>query len=147
MEEPKKQKKHKNHIAKVIGTLAACCTIFSSVCKCSHVGIDIKLDDYKCDDSEYTDEDDNDSLEQSTTGNSISDKFYAVGQKVMLDNVEMYAAANFSLGPVKFISGNFYIYDGLIIDGFIRICSSPENVGKKPLELNVTGWIKISDLN
>lgn len=40
-------------------------------------------------------------------------------------------------------TGTFYIYDGLKINGRYRVTNRADRVGKKPVWLNVSGWVQL----
>lgn len=40
-------------------------------------------------------------------------------------------------------TGKFYIYDGLKINGRYRVTNRADRVGKKPVWMNVSGWVEI----
>lgn len=67
------------------------------------------------------------------------------GTKITLKNAGLYASV-VATSPVNKISGTYYIYDGMIVEGFLRVCPTTANVGKTPTGTNVTGWVKISDI-
>lgn len=46
----------------------------------------------------------------------------------------------------KKVSGNYYIYDGKVVSGRLRITDRADRVGKKPAGQNVTGWVDIADM-
>ena len=64
------------------------------------------------------------------------------GQKVLLASVPLYASS-VSKTPVKNITGTYYIYDGVSFKGRYRITNKPQNCGKKPAALYVTGYVKL----
>lgn len=69
------------------------------------------------------------------------------GKKLTLKNVGLYGGI-MAKTPVRHISGTYYIYDGLVFSGFMRICPSFVNVGKSTptVSANVTGWVKVADI-
>lgn len=78
-----------------------------------------------------------------TTGQKpISPK---VGQQIYLSNAPLYEAS-ISTEKSKVISGNYWVYDGKILNEKIRITNSKESVGKKPIVNYVTGYINLSDI-
>ncbi len=77
----------------------------------------------------------------AASGASVS---YAKGAKVTLTNATLYASATESSG--KTISGTYYIYDGRVVNGRMRVTNSAANVGKTPVGKYVTGWVKRSDM-
>lgn len=67
------------------------------------------------------------------------------GKKLTLKNVGLYASA-YAKTPVRYLNGNYYIYDGVNINGFYRICPSANNVGQAPTGANVTGFVRTKDI-
>lgn len=55
----------------------------------------------------------------------------------------LYASATSKTGRKFSKAGTYYIYDGEAINGRYRITNSKSRVGKKPVALNVTGYIKL----
>lgn len=78
----------------------------------------------------------------STPASTIS---VAKGKKLALNGVGLYASA-YSKAPVRYLNGVYYCYDGVAINGFVRICPSAANVGKLPLVVNVTGYVRIAEI-
>lgn len=70
---------------------------------------------------------------------------YSAGEKILLKDAALYSAAG-SKTPVSHISGKYYLYDGKNVNGYLRICPTLHNVGKTPVGLYVTGWIKASEI-
>ena len=71
-------------------------------------------------------------------------KFYAKGTKVKLTDVTLYASATAKTGTKK--SGTFYLYDGKVVSGRMRITNSPKNCGNTPIGKYVTGWVEKKDI-
>lgn len=67
---------------------------------------------------------------------------YSSGQKVQLNNANLYSSATSSRrAAVK--SGTYFLWSGEVVNGRIRITTSPEKVG---VNGQVTGWVNTSDL-
>ena len=82
----------------------------------------------------------------ATMSNSSSkNNIITTGSKVILNNVDLFAAAS-NNKAVRTISGTYFIYSSERINGKIRITNSSANVGKTPQGLYVTGWIKYTDI-
>lgn len=81
----------------------------------------------------------------ATTTASSSTVSYAKGAKITLTNATLYASATASTGAKK--SGTYYIYDGQVTNGRMRITNSAANVGKTPVGSYVTGWVKQSEIS
>jgi len=60
------------------------------------------------------------------------------GAKINLNNTNLYASSTTS-NVARKLSGDYYVYDGQVISGRIRITNSADRVGKGMS--NVTGWI------
>lgn len=67
------------------------------------------------------------------------------GKKVTLKDVKLYATSK-AVKETGKVSGDYYIYDGKILNGRYRITNSADNVGKTPIGKYVTGFVKVSDL-
>ena len=68
---------------------------------------------------------------------------HKAGQKVVLENVPLYASATTSKIAKRIKKGTYYIYDGIKINGRYRITNKANRVGKKPVWANVTGFVKL----
>lgn len=66
------------------------------------------------------------------------------GTKVTLQDAVLYASADADSGTK--LSGTYYLYDGQVVRGRMRITNRAENVGKTPIGTYVTGWVNRSDL-
>ena len=69
---------------------------------------------------------------------------YAKGAKITLSGATLYASSTASSGTKK--SGTYYIYDGQVVNGRMRITNSAANVGKTPIGSYVTGWVKKTEI-
>jgi hypothetical protein len=67
----------------------------------------------------------------------------AAGTKINLSNTNLYASSTAS-NAVRKLSGDYYVYDGQVVNGRIRITNSADRVGKGMS--NVTGWINASSV-
>jgi hypothetical protein len=67
------------------------------------------------------------------------------GDTVTLKNTPLYSSANTSRYSSK-KSGTYYVYDGAVINGRIRITNKKENVVKKPVGTYVSGFVNVSDI-
>ena len=75
---------------------------------------------------------------------AVAEKTYAKGTKVILNNATLYASSTAKTGTKK--SGTFYLYDGQVVKGRMRITNSAANCGKTPAGSYVTGWINQKDI-
>ena len=73
------------------------------------------------------------------------EKVYKAGDLISLKEIKLYASATMTTES-KTISGEYYVYDGKIINDRIRITNSRGNVNRKPIGNFVTGYVKLSDL-
>lgn len=64
------------------------------------------------------------------------------GAELKLSNESLYASAYIDKVANK-ITGTYYVYDGQVLNGRVRITNNKNNVGKFPLTKFVTGWVKI----
>lgn len=62
------------------------------------------------------------------------------GHIVELDNAPLYISSD-AESVATYVSGTYYLYDGKEILGRYRICADKEEVGKKPVNKYVTGWL------
>lgn len=62
------------------------------------------------------------------------------GDKVMLALEPLYLSAS-AKKRIRLISGTYWLYDGVEMNGRFRITNNTKRVGKKPVTLYVTGWI------
>ncbi|MEG2205146.1 MAG: glycoside hydrolase family 25 protein [Oscillospiraceae bacterium] len=75
----------------------------------------------------------------------VAPKAPFAGQKLALSQVALYATATMKL-PIKKLIGSYWCYDGIAINGRIRITNSPVNVKKTPIGKYVTGYISLRDI-
>ena len=64
------------------------------------------------------------------------------GDAIVLNKEPLYANAT-TAKISSHVSGTYYIYDGVKVDGRYRITNSKARVGKAPAWLNVTGYIEV----
>lgn len=67
------------------------------------------------------------------------------GDELQLKSVPLYSSANANRYSSK-KSGTYYVYDGTVTNGRIRVTNKKENVGKKPVGTYVSGWVNLSDI-
>ena len=63
-----------------------------------------------------------------------------VGKKLTLSNTPLYISSTVKKAT-KNITGTYWLYDGILVNGRYRITNKETRVGRKPAVLNVTGWI------
>ena len=61
---------------------------------------------------------------------TAAEKTYAKGAKITLTNTTLYSSSTAKTGTKK--SGTYYLYDGQVINGRMRITNSASNCGKTP---------------
>lgn len=71
-------------------------------------------------------------------------KSYAKGAKIELKDVNLYVSSTAPSGIKK--TGIFYLYDGMVVNGRMRITVKPEYCGNTPIGKYVTGWIDKADI-
>jgi GH25 family lysozyme M1 (1,4-beta-N-acetylmuramidase) len=81
-------------------------------------------------------------LVQAKVNELIRIKSIKKGDAIVLKNEPLYANAT-TTKVAKKLTGTYYIYDGKKIDGRYRITNSRARVGKAPIWLYVTGYIKL----
>lgn len=69
----------------------------------------------------------------------------AAGRQITLTDCPLYISYD-AQNPVRHITGTYYLYDGQSFEGRYRICGAGE-VGAKPINANVTGYIDESYIN
>ena len=79
-----------------------------------------------------------------TNSSGSSGGKWKAGDSVELNNVPFYYAST-STGASAYKSGNFYFYDGILINGRYRMTITADRCGKKPIPVNVTGWVRAED--
>jgi len=76
----------------------------------------------------------------------LKPKAIEAGDKLVLEDVKLYANSTTSKARKKPLSGVYYVYDGKLFGNRYRITNSPKRVGKKPVGLYVTGYINKEDV-
>lgn len=71
-------------------------------------------------------------------------KSYAKGMKITLNNTTVYASSTVKSGTKK--SGTYYLYDGQVVSGRMRITNAVSNCGRTPIGSFVTGWVNKSEI-
>lgn len=66
------------------------------------------------------------------------------GTKINLNNINLYTSSTTS-NAAKKLSGDYYVYDGQVVNGRIRITNSANKVGKGMS--NVTGWVNVTSVS
>ena len=79
-----------------------------------------------------------------TNSSGSSGGKWKAGDSVELNNVPFYYAST-STGASAYKSGTFYFYDGILINGRYRMTITADRCGKKPIPVNVTGWVRAED--
>lgn len=74
--------------------------------------------------------------------NSAKPKSYAKGTKVIFQNTPLYGTS-ISKSPAGKVTGTYYLWDGVVVKGRMRITNLPSRVGKLG---QVTGWVNKSDI-
>lgn len=72
-------------------------------------------------------------------------KTFKQGDAVKLVNTPLYSSSESTKTAIK-KTGTYYIYDGELLHGKYRITIAPKFCGRKPVYLNVTGWVAESDI-
>ena len=70
---------------------------------------------------------------------TVAEKTSTKGTKITLNNATLYAFSTAKTGTKK--SGTFYLYDGQVVNGRMRITNSAANCGKTPVGSYVTGYV------
>lgn len=93
------------------------------------------------------------SVIKNSRGNIIGEKVklnkrvavsrYDAGTKIVCEGINLYLKFK-DTAPSRTITGEYYMYDGKIVQGRIAICKKPEFIGDAK---NIVGFVKVSDLN
>lgn len=68
----------------------------------------------------------------------------AAGKKLTLKNVSLYRSST-AAAKSNSVTGTYWLYDGILINGRYRITNKESRVKKAPTALFVTGWIDSKD--
>lgn len=71
---------------------------------------------------------------------------FSAGAKVRLHNTGLYVSSS-AVSPVRKITGDYWLYDGVLILNRYRLTNAAANVGKKPVGRHVTGWVNRGEVN
>lgn len=71
-------------------------------------------------------------------------KSYTKGTQITLKNTTLYVSATAKSGVQK--SGIYWLYDGAVVNGRMRITNKKTSCGKNPVGQYVTGWINKADI-
>lgn len=82
--------------------------------------------------------------ESATAEKKEPQKIYKCA-KITLSDAKLYANA-YTRNISNKVSGDYYIYDAQSVNGRLRITTKPQNCGKMPMSIYVTGWIGVSEL-
>lgn len=63
------------------------------------------------------------------------------GDVVKLNKGKLYLSSKGNASVTR--TGTFYLYDGIKVNGRYRVTNSTARAGKKPLALNVSGWVTL----
>ena len=70
---------------------------------------------------------------------------YKAGKKIILDKTPVYTSS-IRKEPTSYLTGTYYIYDGILYNNRVRITNIKKNVKMTPASKNVTGYVKIQDI-
>lgn len=70
---------------------------------------------------------------------------YKAGDKIVLKDKALYISATMTTQS-KTVTGEYFVYDGKVINDRMRITNSKGNVNRKPISNFVTGYVNLSDL-
>ncbi len=72
--------------------------------------------------------------------NGFGKRPVVAGARVSLSGTPLYATASTKV-QAGTLTGTYYLYDGVQVNGRYRVTNSPDRVGKEPIGANVTGWV------
>lgn len=75
----------------------------------------------------------------------VEKKEIKAGLKLTLKDKRLYASSSASI-PTKKITGEYFLYDGKLVNGKYRITNKESSVGKFPAFMCVTGWVNKEDI-
>lgn len=91
-------------------------------------------------------EESTEALKKDKSESKAADKAqYKKGDKITLKNAPLYISAT-AASYVKTKSGEFFVYDGKILNNRMRITCNKLYAGRTPVGRFVTGWIDLADL-
>lgn len=96
-----------------------------------YVDLDVSFRDYAAEDGDEE-------------GMPVPPEVPAAGTALLLYGVPLYASATAQTRSAT-ISGRYWVYDGIAVDGRLRITNSAARVGRTPIAQNVTGYIDLAD--
>lgn len=70
---------------------------------------------------------------------------FKAGTKVILQNTPIYTSSIKSQ-PSSYLTGTYYIYDGIVMNNRFRITTLKKNVKVLPVVSKVTGYVKLKDI-
>ena len=76
-----------------------------------------------------------------TKSSKILSTKYDSGTKIICDHMNLYKKFR-DTSPSRTISGEYYMYDGKIVNGRIAICAKPEFVGDVKM---IVGFVRVED--
>ena len=81
-------------------------------------------------------------VDASVLGDTSDSSGFSAGQKVFVSGT-LFASSKATRGTYK--QGNYYwVYDGQVENGRMRVTNSATNVGKTPAGIYVSGWVALS---
>lgn len=91
------------------------------------------------------------SVIKNSRGNIVGEKInptknvlgnrYEAGTRITCDNINLYTKFK-DTSPSRTVSGEYYMYDGKVVNGRIAICKKPEFVGDIK---NIVGFVRVCD--
>lgn len=94
----------------------------------------------KCHDKKETDV-----KEDVVTEPVVEEEGIFAGKVLQLNNTPLYTTA-YKSRYVSKQTGTFYVYNDNVVNDRVRITNSPDNVGRTPVGMYVTGWVNVSDV-
>lgn len=80
---------------------------------------------------------------KKTNSSKILSTKYDSGTKVVCDHINLYKKFRDTV-PSRTVSGDYYMYDGKVVNGRIAICAKPEFVGDVKM---IVGFVRAEDFN
>lgn len=81
----------------------------------------------------------------SAASTAMAKKGGTAGAALTLKNCPLYYTSVIKT-MTRRISGTYWLYDGILVNGRYRITNAPSRCGKLPVGTNVTGWVNPSDI-